>query len=144
VRLGLGLVVGVAASWLFANAGQAWSFVLKRPGTRGQLAALRAVAGLGGLLVIYGILRSSGFATAIDAAFGAVRTAYGAMIEGSLGTLPNIVAALQGGDPAAIRQAFYPMLESPSPSASAAACSTLGPRANCSLERSVRPLSATA
>ena len=41
-----------------------------------------------------------------------MRTAYGAMIEGSLGSLSAITSALQSGDRAAIRQAFYPVLES--------------------------------
>ena len=51
-----------------------------------------------GVLAVYFIVRAAGFGEALDAAWRAVRTAYGAMIEGSLGSLSRITAALQSGD----------------------------------------------
>jgi simple sugar transport system permease protein len=112
VRLGLALVVAVAAGWLFGNAETALARALRRPATRWQVGSVRAAVGLVGLLAVYLLLRSAGFAGMFDAAFRAVGTAYSAMVEGSLGSLPNMIAAVQSGDAAAIRLAFYPILES--------------------------------
>ncbi len=49
---------------------------------------------------------------ALVAVWKAVKTAYGALFYGSIGSLSEITAALGSGDPAAIRQAFWPITES--------------------------------
>jgi simple sugar transport system permease protein len=117
-RLGLALVIAVAAGWLYGNTERAWQMALQRlsrpaqPPTRLQAGIVRLVAGLGGLYLVYVLVRSAGFAEALDAAWNAVRTAYGAMLEGSLGNSSAMIAALQSGDAAARRLAFYPVFES--------------------------------
>jgi ABC-type uncharacterized transport system permease subunit len=109
----LALVVAAAAGWLFASAERALGWAL-RGGvpSRPQVAAARIAFGLGGLILVYLLARAAGFAGALDAAWNAIATAYGAMAEGSLGSLPRMVAALQGGDALERRQAFNPILES--------------------------------
>ena len=66
---------------------------------------------VGGVLSIL-LLRAAGFGPALEAAWTAVTIAYGAWFEGSIGNPAQIAAALQSGDPAAIREAFYPLSES--------------------------------
>lgn len=117
-RLFIALVVAVIAGWLYGYAERALHFLFQRLGrkettpTRLQAGALRLVAGLGGLYLVYVIVRAAGFGEALDAAWNAVRTAYGAMLEGSVGSLSKIIKALQSGDAEARRLAFYPILES--------------------------------
>jgi simple sugar transport system permease protein len=48
----------------------------------------------------------------LGAGWGAIGAAYGAMLDGSLGSLSEIIAAVGSGDAAQMREAFYPMLES--------------------------------
>jgi ABC-type uncharacterized transport system permease subunit len=48
---------------------------------------------------------------ALAAAWKAVATAYGALFYGSFGSPGEIMSALKSGDPAAIRQAFWPFTE---------------------------------
>ncbi len=50
--------------------------------------------------------------TAVAAAWKSISTAYGALFYGSFGSVPEMVRALGSGDPAAMRQAFYPITES--------------------------------
>jgi simple sugar transport system permease protein len=66
---------------------------------------------VGGVLSIL-LLRAAGFGPALEAAWVAVTTAYGALFEGSIGSPAQMVAALQSGDPTQIREAFYPLSES--------------------------------
>ncbi len=49
---------------------------------------------------------------AFAAAWKSIATAYGALFRGSFGSLPEMIRALGSGDPAAMRQAFYPITES--------------------------------
>jgi simple sugar transport system permease protein len=49
---------------------------------------------------------------AFSAAWTAIATAYGSLIEGSLGSPAQIIAALQSGDQKALLDAFYPITES--------------------------------
>lgn len=49
---------------------------------------------------------------AFAAAWKSISTAYGALFHGSFGSLPEMIRALGSGDPAAMRQAFYPVTES--------------------------------
>lgn len=49
---------------------------------------------------------------AFSAAWTAISTAYGSLLEGSLGSLGQIIAALQSGDSKEIIDAFYPITES--------------------------------
>ncbi len=49
---------------------------------------------------------------AFAAAWKSISTAYGALFHGSFGSLSEITSALKSGDPAAIRQAFWPITES--------------------------------
>jgi len=49
---------------------------------------------------------------AFAAAWKSISTAYGALFYGSFGSVPEMVRALGSGDPAAMRQAFYPITES--------------------------------
>lgn len=110
--LGLGV-------WMWFDAERALALLFRRLNpasprtpTRLQAGAVRVVAGLGGLALAFFLVRGAGFAGALDAAWGAVRTAYGAMADGSLGSLSRITAALESGDAEARRVAFYPILES--------------------------------
>ncbi len=48
----------------------------------------------------------------IQAGLGAIFKAYVALLNGSLGNPGKILTALQSGDPAALRNAFYPLSES--------------------------------
>lgn len=49
---------------------------------------------------------------AFAAAWKSIATAYGALFYGSFGSLPEMIRALGSGDPAAVRQAFWPITES--------------------------------
>ncbi len=49
---------------------------------------------------------------AFAAAWKSISTAYGALFYGSFGSLNEIASALRSGDPAAVRQAFWPITES--------------------------------
>lgn len=49
---------------------------------------------------------------AFAAAWKSISTAYGALFRGSFGSVPEMIRALGSGDPAAVRQAFYPITES--------------------------------
>lgn len=49
---------------------------------------------------------------ALAAAWKSIATAYGALFHGSFGNVGEISTALQSGDPAAIRMAFWPLTES--------------------------------
>ncbi len=117
-RLFIALLVAVVAGVLYFNTERVLQRAFHQFGrgnqspTRLQLGVVRLVAGLGGLWLIYLIVRTAGFAGALDAAWGAVGTAYGSMLEGSLGSLSGIIRALQSGDAEARRLAFYPAFES--------------------------------
>jgi simple sugar transport system permease protein len=110
-RLVLALVIAIAAVGLYFGAERVLARLVTSP-PFWQTVALRLAGGLGGLVLAYFLLRSAGFDQALDAAWKAVSTAYGAMREGSLGSLSAMVAALQSGDAEARRLAFYPVLES--------------------------------
>ncbi|MCC7357859.1 MAG: ABC transporter permease [Anaerolineales bacterium] len=111
-RLILALVLALAGAALYLWFGRVWARVRGAPPTARQLDLGRLAVLLLGVLVVYFLARAAGFAGALDAGWRAVGTAYGAMLDGSVGSLSQIVAALQSGDPAALRSAFYPMLES--------------------------------
>lgn len=53
-----------------------------------------------------------GPAAGLRAALIAITTAYGALFRGAFGSVSQITAALESGDPAAIRAAFWPLTES--------------------------------
>jgi simple sugar transport system permease protein len=59
----------------------------------------------------YAALRVS-IVDAIKVAFETIRITYGALFAGSFGSIPEMVSAVASGDPAAMRQAFYPFFES--------------------------------
>ena len=65
-----------------------------------------------GVVVAIALLRTAGFAQALDAAWAAVRTAYGSLLEGALGNPADIVAALQSGDGQQLNRALYPVFDS--------------------------------
>ena len=112
-RLAIALVVALAAGWLLARDHLSGLLARARVTLPPRVLGLaKLVLAVLALLLIYALVRAAGFADAIDAGFNAVRTAYGAMAQGSIGSLSQISAALQSGDRAAIRQAFYPILES--------------------------------
>jgi simple sugar transport system permease protein len=81
--------------------------------------ALAIFSGLvvGGIVIIlttpafYAALRVS-ILDAIKVAFETIKLTYGALFTGAFGSPREMVAALASGDPAAIRQAFYPFFES--------------------------------
>ena len=79
-------------------------------GWPGRLVNLAFLAG--GVVASILMLRAAGFGSALDAAWSAVVTAYGALFEGSIGSPTQMLAALQSGDAAAVREAFYPITES--------------------------------
>jgi simple sugar transport system permease protein len=112
VRLALALAALVGAGWLYGNVEGVLARALRRPATARETVLIRGVVAVGGLLLTYALLRSAGLGGMFDAAFRAVSTAYGAMVEGSLGSLPAMIAAVQSGEQAAILRAFYPILES--------------------------------
>jgi simple sugar transport system permease protein len=112
-RLAIALIVAVAFGGLYAYADRLWRRLAggRAPSPR-QLDVVRLALAVVGIVTVYFMVRAAGFAGALDAAWRAVGTAYGAMLEGSLGSLSRITAALQSGDRAQIRTAFYPALES--------------------------------
>ena len=113
-RLAIALVIALAAGWLLArdHLNRVVPRLAKTALAPNVLRVIRLVLAVGAVVLVVVLVRAAGFAEAIDAALRAVRTAYGAMAQGSLGSLSAITAALQSGDPAALRQAFYPILES--------------------------------
>jgi general nucleoside transport system permease protein len=112
-RLIIALIVAVAFVALYVWLGPLWARLRRGAAlTPRQLELGRLAVLVVGVIVVYLILRAAGFAAAFDAGWGAVGTAYGAMLNGSLGSLSQISAALASGDPAQMRTAFYPMLES--------------------------------
>ena len=110
-RLAIAAVVAIAAGLGVAFAGRLLRRVAAAPSERLVTLARYAMVLIGLVLVIL-IVRAAGFGPVMDAAVNAVRVAYGAMLEGSLGSLSTILAALQSGDRAAILAAFAPALES--------------------------------
>lgn len=58
------------------------------------------------------LLRASGFGNTLDNALSSVLVAYNAMLEGSLGNLSTISAALRSGNSKEIVEAFNPLSES--------------------------------
>lgn len=113
-RLAIALVIAVAAGVLLArqNLSRVVQRVTKTTLPPNVLAVVRLLLAVLAVVAVYGLVRAAGFAQAIDAAFRAVRVAYGAMAEGSIGSLSAISSALASGDAVARRHAFYPMLES--------------------------------
>lgn len=112
-RLIIALVAAVAFAALYIWLAPLWGRVRGGLGpTARQLELGRLAVLIVGVIVVYVILRAAGFATAFDAGWGAVGAAYGAMLDGSLGSLTEILAAVRSGDAAQMRQAFYPVLES--------------------------------
>lgn len=111
VRLGLAIISALAAGGLYFYAEQILKRFLKAP-LNLHIIALRVVGAVGGLALAIMFLRAAGFAGAVDAGWASVRLAYGSMLEGSLGNLSKINAALQSGDAQARREAFYPMMDS--------------------------------
>ena len=110
-RLIIALVVVLVFAALYLWLERVWGRLRRGIGpTARQLELGRLAVLVVGVLVVYVILRAAGFAGAFDAGWGAVGTAYGAMLDGSLGSLSQITAAIGSGDPALMRQAFYPML----------------------------------
>lgn len=103
------ILMGAAA--VYFNTERTLKLVIAQP-TAMQIRLARLVAVVGGLGAVYILLRAAGFGDTLDAAGNSVATAYGAMIEGSLGNAGQIGAALQSGDRAAIIAAFNPILES--------------------------------
>lgn len=112
--IGLLLAVGVlvGALWALRHPKQLWQRISKRAPTGREHQWVQLAAGLGGVSGTLGLLLVFGFGPTLAAAWNAVSTAYGAMIEGSLGNPLTIWAAIQSGDAQAIRMAFYPVLES--------------------------------
>ena len=110
-RLAIAVVAAVAAGLAFAYAERWLRRVVAAPGPRVVTLSKYGVALIGFVLVIL-IVRAAGFAPVMDAAVNAVRVAYGAMLQGSLGSLSQITAALRSGDRAAMLLAFAPALES--------------------------------
>ncbi len=91
----------------------------KRLGEILTVPALAVVSGMiiGAILIVatsesvYAAFRQS-FGLGIGTMFREVGTAYGALLQGSLGDPVRIITALQSGDPLTIRQAVNPFLES--------------------------------
>jgi ABC-type uncharacterized transport system permease subunit len=109
----LAILAAVVAGGVFGYVERLWPRLNRgRTPTRGQAALARAVAGVGGVVLFILLLRAAGFAQAVDSAWAAVATAYGAMAEGSLGSLPRMIAAIQSGNPTELSQAFNPILDS--------------------------------
>ena len=105
------ILLAVGAGVLSANAGR----LVRRLAPAAPAWADRAArwgAILLGVLVVYLVLALGGFNTVLADGWRAVTLAYSSLLEGSLGSLSRITAALQGGDRAEIRLAFYPVLES--------------------------------
>jgi simple sugar transport system permease protein len=113
LRLIIALIVAAAAVALYVSVPRLWArFRPEAAPAEWLLRVTRLAVAVVGLLIVNFIVRAAGFAPSLDAAWRGVSTAYGAMIDGSLGSVSTIASALQSGDRAAIRQAFYPMLES--------------------------------
>lgn len=62
-------------------------------------------------LAVIGLLIAIGFGPVLALGWQAVMDAYGALLEGSLGSPATMLAALQSGEPKRIAQAFYPISE---------------------------------
>lgn len=94
----------------------------KKGRSLGQYALIPLLAIISGLILgaVFIILTTQEVYTAFGESFGAglatawrtVANAYGALFTGSIGDPARMVAALQSGDPASIRRAFNPFLES--------------------------------
>jgi len=115
----IGLVLTIAAIVVLAGGfyvSRHMEYAAKRLASRtltvwqGRLLSLAAL--VGGVVLSIVLLRVVGFGATLDAAWAAVTTAYGALFEGSIGSPAQMWAALQSGDGAAIRTAFYPISES--------------------------------
>jgi len=109
------LTVLAAIVALAAGLGYAWAprrLARQAPPAPRQLRLVRLGIAAVGVVGVLLLLLGAGFGGPIGGAWRAVTTAYGAMLEGSLGSAAKIIAALQSGDRQAIRLAFYPMLES--------------------------------
>ncbi len=106
------IAVLVGGIYFSRNSERALRRLTQRALTVWQRRLFSLAAFAGGIVLPILLLRAAGFAAALDAAWAAVATAYGALFEGSIGSPAQMVAALQSGVPAQIRQAFYPLSES--------------------------------
>lgn len=111
VGLLLGGALLVAAGWIYGNPEKVL-VRLGRPVTNLAATLIQWGGGVGGFLLALFVLTLFGFGAALTAAGGAITSAYGAMIQGSLGDGGQILAAFQSGDSIQIQQAFYPILDS--------------------------------
>ncbi len=110
VLLVAAVLAAAAAGFVNRNAERLTARLVRAPAAL-QLRLIQIAAGIGGVIVAYSLVRAAGFADPLDAAWAAVSTAYGAMLEGSLNPA-GIVTALQTGDGAALQQTLYATSES--------------------------------
>lgn len=92
------------------------SLAFLRPALQPALAMLTAFI-CGSLVIVFtdfGVLDAmqNNPGAAVGAAWTAIVTAYGSLIEGSLGSFSAFTSAFQSGDQEAIVEAFYPITES--------------------------------
>lgn len=106
------VILAIAALWTYFET----ESVLRRFSTaipsRGVIWLARTVAVVGGSIVVYEILGLAGFGPTMERGGAAIRTAYGSMLEGSLGDPTQMIAALRSGDGTALIAAFNPIMES--------------------------------
>jgi simple sugar transport system permease protein len=112
VLLILAIVALVGGIYVSRNADRVWKRFVNRTLTVWQRRLFSLATFVGGIALSIFFLRAAGFGPALEAAWAAIATAYGALFEGSIGNPQEILAALQSGDPEAIRAAFYPLSES--------------------------------
>ncbi len=112
VLLILAVVVLVGGIYVSRNADRVVKRVANRTLTIWQRRLFSLATFVGGVALSILCLRAAGFGPALEAAWVAITTAYGALFEGSIGSPQQMLAALRSGDPAAIRDAFYPLSES--------------------------------
>ena len=112
VLLILSPVVLVGGVYVSRHADHVMKRLAHRAPTVWQRRLFSLLTPVGGVVLSILFLRAASFGPALEAAWAAVTTAYGALFEGSIGSPQQMLAALQSGDPEAIRDAFYPISES--------------------------------
>jgi general nucleoside transport system permease protein len=98
------LVVGVGI-WIAIRYRQSWTPIR-------WLVSRRALLTVSILVTTILVFVAGGFATTLAAAWSSASTAYGALLSGAFGRLPDMARALAIGNTASISKAFNPLFDS--------------------------------
>jgi simple sugar transport system permease protein len=107
----LSIVIFIGAIWIYLDP-RIEKFAFWTGKVKAWLLLIRVMVLFIGLAIGILLLRVAGFGELLHNAFSAVLLAYQSMLEGSLGSISTMIAAIQSGNSKAIVEAFNPISES--------------------------------